>query len=797
MCGMPYHAVDGYLARLVRKGYRVAICEQVEDPRKAKGIVKREVTRVRLAGHVHRCRRISTRASRRFSRPSPRRPTPAAAMGPGVPGRLDGEFAAAEFRGRRRDRGLAAETRRAAAARNCSPPTASRSDGVVSPLVAPRVTRVEPGRSSRRARARCSASSCGRRRSPATDSSRTGGDVGGRRDRRVPARHAAHRAGARARHLAARGGRRAADRSGHAAPPQRRRRRRWRTRRIAARRDRSHGHADGRAAAAAVADAAAGRAGADSGSARRGRRLRVPHDRARQAARPAQGHATTSSGWSRACRSARPGPRDLVALGAVAGAAAAAARCSRRTCRRRSCAAWSPKSTTSPTCATRIDGTLVDEPPAVARDGGVIRDGVDAELDDLRAISRGGKTAIAAMEEAERARTGIASLKIRYNRVFGYYIEISKSNLATVPADYIRKQTIAGGERYITPALKEFEDKVLARRRAHRRARTRAVRSAAARASPPKRRGFSTPRARSRRSTCWRPWPTRRPPRNYTKPHMHDGDEFQAIDARHPIVERHVAAAFVPNDVTLDRTDPPAGDPHRARTWAASPRTCGRWRCSRSWRRPDRSCRRARRSSRSSIGSSRASARPTTSRAASRRSWSRCRRRRPSCTRRPIRSLVILDEIGRGTATFDGLSLAWAVAEHLASNARARPKTIFATHYHELTDLADALPGVVNFHVAAREFKRRHRVPAQDRRRPIRSQLRHSGRAPRRAAAGGRHAAPPRSCKSLEQDELQRGGRPSLSGAPAAGQRQLGLFQAVRRTAPGRSRGCSSSTWIG
>ena len=109
----------------------------------------------------------------------------------------------------------------------------------------------------------------------------------------------------------------------------------------------------------------------------------------------------------------------------------------------------------------RIEATLIDEAGALARDGGFARDGVDAELDELRGISRSGKQVIAEMEERERARTGINSLKVRYNRVFGYYIEISKSNLHAVPADYHRKQTIAGGERYITPALKEYEEKVL------------------------------------------------------------------------------------------------------------------------------------------------------------------------------------------------------------------------------------------------------------------------------------------------------------------------------------------------
>src|SRR6185503_89236 len=111
--------------------------------------------------------------------------------------------------------------------------------------------------------------------------------------------------------------------------------------------------------------------------------------------------------------------------------------------------------------AADVEATLVDEPPLAVREGGLVRDGVDAELDELRLMSHGGRTTIAAIEERERARTGIASLKVRFNRVFGYYIEVSKSNLALVPPDYVRKQTVAGGERFITPELKEYEEKVL------------------------------------------------------------------------------------------------------------------------------------------------------------------------------------------------------------------------------------------------------------------------------------------------------------------------------------------------
>ena len=155
------------------------------------------------------------------------------------------------------------------------------------------------------------------------------------------------------------------------------------------------------------------------------------------------------------------GPRDLVGLEAVAGASSpASARCS-SDLQAPLVQSLLAELDDLADVRDRIESTLIDDPPALARDGGFTRDGVDPELDDLRRISRSGKQVIAEMEERERARTGIASLKVRYNRVFGYYIEISKSNLHAVPPDYHRKQTIAGGERFITPALKEYEEKVL------------------------------------------------------------------------------------------------------------------------------------------------------------------------------------------------------------------------------------------------------------------------------------------------------------------------------------------------
>src|SRR4029079_16927019 len=176
------------------------------------------------------------------------------------------------------------------------------------------------------------------------------------------------------------------------------------------------------------------------------------------------------------------------------------------------------------------------------------------ELDELRGISRNGKQRIAEMEDAERARTGISSLKIRYNRVFGYYIEISKSNLHAVPADYHRKQTIAGGERYITPALKEYEEKVLG---ADERILEReleifeTLRTAVAAESP---RIQATARELASLDVLGA-LAESAAVNNYIKPHVHDGDEMLVLDARHPVVERRTGGdAFVPNDVSLNGT---------------------------------------------------------------------------------------------------------------------------------------------------------------------------------------------------------------------------------------------------
>ncbi|MDP2052216.1 MAG: DNA mismatch repair protein MutS [Acidobacteriota bacterium] len=423
-----------------------------------------------------------------------------------------------------------------------------------------------------------------------------------------------------------------------------------------------------------------------------------------------------------------------------------------------------------------VEAAIMDEPPALAREGGFVRDGFDPVVDELRTISRSGKQVIAEMEEGERTRTGISSLKVRFNRVFGYYIEITKSNLGSVPADYIRKQTIAGGERYITPALKEYEEKILG---ADERIVTRelelfeTLRQRVAAEAP---RVLDTARAvagldvlsalAETATVC-----------NYTKPHVHDGDEMVAVDVRHPVVERLAAGAFVPNDITLN------GTTHQL-VILTGPNMGGK---STYLRQVALLCLMAQTGSfvpareaklalidrlYARVGASDNIARGQSTFMVEMQETSHILSGATS------KSLVVLDEIGRGTATFDGLSIAWAVAEFMATNERARPKTLFATHYHELTDLADAMPGVVNAHVTAREWKDDiiflHKIL------PGRSDRSYGIQVARLAGLPATVIARARDIlASLEHDELARGGKPSLSGVPVVPQQQLGLFQAA------------------
>jgi DNA mismatch repair protein MutS len=773
MCGVPFHAADGYIARLVRKGFRVAVVEQVEDPKKAKGLVRREVVRVVSPGTLTDAGYLEAREPAFLLALAPMHPGPG--FGVALLDLSTGEFTTAEYLG---EDGRTALVDELAVLRPREVLAPAGFDAAAALLAHAhndaRLTSAEPWtfeyESARRTllgqlKAQTLQGFALDNRPAAV--SAAGALVQYLRDTQkadlAHVRDITFRTGADCllvdpttlKNLevieAADGGRTGSllheiDRS--ITPMGGRLLRGWLLRPLLAL-ERIQDRLD------AVEDFAF------RGTARAKLRdtLKSVHDIERLVARAALGTA---------------GPRDLVALKQ---SIAAVPRVRMVLVEFQAPLVRSLVAELDDLADVRdvLDRTLIDEPPAIAREGGMVRDGVDPELDDLRGISRSGKQRIAAMEEAERARTGINSLKIRYNRVFGYYIEISKSNLASVPADYHRKQTIAGGERFITPALKEYEEKVLGADERIVEREVEIFEALRARVGAEAPRIQDTARGLASLDVLAALAETAAL-HNYTKPLMHAGDEMSAVDARHPVVERHVPDAFVPNDVTLDATEqqliiltgPNMGGKStylRQCALLCLMAQAGSFVPARSAKLPivDRLFAR--------VGASDNIARGQSTFMVEMQETANILHSATS------RSLVILDEIGRGTATFDGLSLAWAVAEHLASNPKARPKTIFATHYHELTDLADALPSVANFHVVVREWNDdlvllRKVVPGRaDRSYGI--QVARLAGLPPSVVTRAREIL-----TGLERDELSRGGRPSLSGAPVDRQQQMGLFQA-------------------
>jgi len=347
-----------------------------------------------------------------------------------------------------------------------------------------------------------------------------------------------------------------------------------------------------------------------------------------------------------------------------------------------------------------ITRAIADEPPLAVKEGGLIRDGFDANLDELRTAMRGGKDWIARMQQQEIEKTGINSLKVRFNSVFGYFIEVTKSNLDRVPAHYIRKQTIANGERFITPELKEMESKILgAEERSVKleyelflKVREQVLESlkpiqdtASALAQLDVLAGFAeTSRLH-----------------NYCRPTIGEEGVLWIRDGRHPVLERNLMEErFVPNDVHLDGsiqialiTGPNMAGKSTyirqvallsllAHTGSFVPAAEARVDLI------DRIFTR--------IGASDDLARGQSTFMVEMSETANI------LNNATPRSLIILDEIGRGTSTFDGLSLAWSIVEHLHNQVGA--KTLFATHYHELTELAARLPRIRNFNVAVREW---------------------------------------------------------------------------------------------
>ena len=351
----------------------------------------------------------------------------------------------------------------------------------------------------------------------------------------------------------------------------------------------------------------------------------------------------------------------------------------------------------------RIDAALVPEPPLSLSDGGVIAAGADAALDELRELSRNSKQYLARVEERERHRTGIASLKVRFNSVFGYYLEISKANLHLAPPDYERKQTLVNAERFTTPELKEYEAKILdaqekileierrlfAELRAAIAAQAKRIRQTAlALAEADVLASFAHAAAL----------------RNYCRPAFDGSSELEIVAGRHPVIEQQeltgAAERFIANDLFLNSTTqtivlltgPNMGGKSTYLRQAALivimaqmgsfvPARAARLGC------VDRVFTRIGASDNLARGRSTFMVEMTETAAILH-------------TATP-RSLVLLDEIGRGTATYDGLAIAWAAIEYL--HARTRSKTLFATHYHELTELAGQLSGVKNHHVSVKE----------------------------------------------------------------------------------------------
>ncbi len=444
-----------------------------------------------------------------------------------------------------------------------------------------------------------------------------------------------------------------------------------------------------------------------------------------------------------------------------------------------------------PELASTLKRALIEEPPAVQADGGFIKKGYHAELDVLIELSTSGKDYLLKLEAREKERTGISSLKVRYNKVFGYYLEVTKANLNLVPKEWIRKQTTANGERYVTEELKIYEEKVLTadeqriaieqrlfeELRAYVVGRAKPLRAAADAVAT-----LDALMSFARVSS----------ERNYVRPLIDESSILELEGGRHPVVEQSLGGdSFIPNDVRVDREDAQV-------LIITGPNMAGKSTVMRqvalSVVMAQAGCFVAAKSARiglcdrvfTRVGASDNLARGQSTFMVEMTETANILHH---ATRR---SLVVLDEIGRGTSTFDGLSIAWAVAEHLHDRIGAR--TLFATHYHELTDLAREKPRVKNCSIAVREqqgrviFLRKLIAGAASTSAAI--EVARLAGLPPEVLARARELL-----KNLEAGEFDEAGRPRLARratgtekekpAPAAvDDSQLGLFGAPVRPAP-------------
>ncbi len=354
-----------------------------------------------------------------------------------------------------------------------------------------------------------------------------------------------------------------------------------------------------------------------------------------------------------------------------------------------------------PEIRSLIANSISDEPPLNIADGGVIRQGFNVELDELRNVSNDAKKIIAVFEEQEKQRTGIATLKVKFNNVFGYFIEVSKGQTSRVPADYERRQTLTNAERYTTPQLKEWEEKVLGAEEKILEIEATLFKQIRAEVQKETRNLQSTARALATLDALCSLAETATK-RNYVPPILHDGDEIEIKDGRHPIVEAFSPNTFIPNDLTMNNstdrlliiTGPNMGGKSTNLRQVALIQILaqiGSFVPAKSAKLPilDRIWTRVGASDDLASGRSTFMVEMTETATILHNSTPR--------------SLILLDEIGRGTSTFDGLSIAWAVAEYLHDSPEHSAKTLFATHYHELTELAETLIGAKNYQITATE----------------------------------------------------------------------------------------------
>ncbi|MBN2171873.1 MAG: DNA mismatch repair protein MutS [Candidatus Krumholzibacteriota bacterium] len=356
-----------------------------------------------------------------------------------------------------------------------------------------------------------------------------------------------------------------------------------------------------------------------------------------------------------------------------------------------------------PELRAELDRALVDEPPAKLADGGFIAGGYDAELDRLRSLSRDGRAWILSLQEKERERSGIAKLKVGYNKVFGYYLEVSKGQAEKAPDDYVLKQQLVGSHRYVTPELKSREEEILGAEERLARRELELLESLRARAYAEHRAIQADARVLATLDVL-RALAELAERNRYVRPEICEEPVLEIREGRHAVVEQLLEGDFIPNDLALDTereqvlllTGPNMGGKSTylraaglivlmAQIGSFVPAAAARVGLT------DKIFTR--------VGASDNLARGQSTFLIEMEETATILR---NCT---DRSLVLMDEIGRGTSTYDGLSLAWAVVEHLHADGRPHPKTLFATHYHELTRLEGELERLVNRHVTVKEWQ--------------------------------------------------------------------------------------------